>query len=114
MNDFYYYIIMLMGVVIAGFAQVLLKKSAKRQYSTWLRQYMNIYVIAGYFIMIVSTICTVIAMKKVPLITTPIWNSMGIILAALFGKMFFAEKIGKKKMLGLIFVIIGIILFSIP
>lgn len=113
MSDWIFYAIMGFGVLIASISQMLLKKAAQKQYSHWIRQYLNPLVISGYFIMVLSTVCTVIAMRRIPLTTTPIWNSSGIIFVAILGSIFFKEKISRKKLLGLIIVIAGIVIFSL-
>lgn len=112
MNNIVYYLVMGFGVFIASISQIFLKKAAQKKYDSWVKQYLNFPVIAGYTIMIFSTVCTVIAMRGIPLTTTPIWNSSGIILAALWGSVIFQEKIKRKKMIGLIIVIVGIVVFS--
>ena len=44
-------IILICSVVIASIAQILLKKSAARTYSSPIREYLNFYVICGYGMM---------------------------------------------------------------
>lgn len=112
-NDWLYYGIMFFGVFIASISQLLLKSAAGKQYSHWIRQYLNFNVILGYVIMLMSTVCTIIAMRRVPLSTTPIWNSLGIVLAAFWGKILFKESLSRRKILGLVLVAIGIAVFSI-
>lgn len=112
-NEWIYYGIMFFGVFIASVSQLLLKTAAKRTYTHWVRQYLNIHVIVGYGIMFLSTFCTAIAMRKVPLTTTPIWNSLGIVFAALWGSILFKEKLSQRKKYGLLLVIAGIVIFSI-
>ena len=111
-SDWLYYGVMFFGVFIASISQLLLKKAAQTKYTHWIRQYLNLNVILGYVIMLLSTVCTVIAMRRVELSTTPIWNSLGIIFAALWGRILFREKLSKKKMTGLLIVIVGIVIIS--
>ncbi len=108
-----YYGVMFFGVFIAGIAQILLKKAAGHEHKSWLGQYLNRYVVSGYTIMVLSTVCTLVAMKQVPLSTTPVWNSFGIIWATLWGVTIFNEKMSRRKIWGIALIILGIILFSI-
>lgn len=112
-NEWIYYGIMFFGVFIASISQLLLKSAAQKKYDKWIFQYLNVRVILGYGIMLASTVCTIIAMKRVPLTTTPIWNSLGIVLAALWGRVLFKEALSKRKKLGLMVVILGIVVFSL-
>lgn len=46
-----YYLLVILFVLSAAWAQMLLKKGAQKQYSTFWRQYLNPCVIGGYSIM---------------------------------------------------------------
>lgn len=54
-----YLIILIVSVMIASFAQVLLKKSAEKTYASPLREYLNLYVICGYGLMFLSMFMTI-------------------------------------------------------
>ena len=101
------------GVLISAFSQMLLKKSAHIRYERWWRSYINPWVISAYGIFVLSTLCTVIAMRRVPLSTQPFWNSLGIVLVALLGMIFFHEIPSARKVLGLGIVLLGMLIFSI-
>jgi len=113
MNNYIFYFIMGFGVLISAFSQMLLKKSARKHYARWWRSYVNLYVISAYGIFVLSTLCTVIAMRRVPLSTQPFWNSLGIILVALLGMIFFHEFPSRQKAIGLGIVLLGMLIFSI-
>ena len=59
--------LMIFGVVIAALSQIILKKAAMKHYDTWLKQYLNAPVIIAYFIFFVSSLCSVTALKVLPL-----------------------------------------------
>ena len=46
-----YYILVILAVFSAACAQMLLKQGARQEYAHWWRQYLNIWVISGYFIL---------------------------------------------------------------
>lgn len=108
-----YYFIMTVGVLIAAGSQMLLKKSSQKAYPNWIRQYLNVYVISAYSFFVLSTLCTVIAMREIPLSMQPVWNSLGMILVAILGHICFKEKISSQKLKGVIIVVLGIIVFSL-
>ena len=41
-------IVMLVSVFISAVSQILLKKAANRRYSSWIREYLNLRVIAAF------------------------------------------------------------------
>lgn len=114
MNDYLYHIlIMVFGVVIAGAAQLLLKAAAQKKYRYWIRQYLNIYVVAGYSIMVLSTICTVTAYKVVPLSVAPACEAFGQVIVAILSWTVLKEKMNRKKITGLSVILLGIAIFFI-
>lgn len=108
-----YYIIMAVGVLIAGFSQMLLKKSSQKVYKKGIFQYLNILVIVAYGLFFLSTLCTAIAMREVPLSMAPVWNSSGILVVTVLSIVFFKELPNIKKWIGIFVIIIGIIVFSL-
>ena len=66
-----------LSVLIASFSQILLKKSAKKQYDSFLKEYLNPYVIIGYAMMVGSTILTILAYREVAYKNGPVIESLG-------------------------------------
>ena len=69
----------LFGVFISGMSQVLLKKSAGRQYSSAIREYLNPFVIVAYALFFGATLLSVYAYKGIPLSMGPILDATGYI-----------------------------------
>lgn len=114
MNDtIIYSLILLISVLVSSVSQVLLKKSALKNYSSKIKEYLNPLVIFAYFMFFSSTILTVIAYKVVPLSFGPILEATSYIYITFFGLKFFDEKITKKKIITLVFIILGIAVFSL-
>ncbi len=105
-------IIFLSSVFIASISQVLLKRSANKDHSNIIEQYLNLQVIGAYVLFFLSTIITVFAYRYVPLSYGPILESMGFVFIAVLGRVFLGEKIGKKKVLGMVFIVLGITVCS--
>lgn len=106
-------LVMVFGVVIAGVSQLLLKSAAQRTYKNWIYQYLNIRVILGYGIMVASTLCTVIAYRVLPLSMAPACDAFGQVVVAFLSWLILKEKITRKKLIGLVIMLVGILLFFI-
>lgn len=104
-------LIMLLGVTIAGFSQLLLKKAANQSYSSFAKQYLNWRVIVGYGMMVASTLCTIFAQRVLPLSMGPIWDASGQIIVLAIGVFILNEHISKQKWIGLCIMITGILIF---
>lgn len=108
-----YIFFMLGAVIVSGFAQILLKKSAQKTYKSVIFEYLNPYVIGGYGIMVVGMLLNIIAYTKVEYKNGPVIESLGFPLVMLLSYFFFKEKITKKKLIGNFIILIGIIIFYI-
>src|SRR5574344_1885847 len=107
------YIIAVISVTIASLSQVLLKKSSMKKYPSFIREYLNPYVIIGYLMLFGSMMITVYVFGKLPFMSIPIIESLGYVLVLIFGLLFFGEKITKRKLIGMIVIIAGIIIYNI-
>ena len=104
-------IVLLISVLIASFSQILLKKSAEKTYSSWLREYLNVYVICGYGMMFVSMFMTIIAYSGMEFTNVQIIEATGYIMVLILSYFFFKEKITKRKLLGMLFIFAGIAVY---
>ncbi len=101
-----------LGSLIAAISQVLLKKSAKNTYSSLIREYLNPFVIIGYALMVLATVCGLIAYHKgVPYKNGVMIESIGFILVMIFSKVFFGEEITKRKVIGNALILLGMVIF---
>ena len=105
--------IMLLGVLMGGGSQILLKLAANKKYDKWIFQYLNPFVIIAYGIFVLSTVCTVIAYRVVPLAMSPVWTSGSYIAVTAMSYFILKEKPNKKKLLGIAIIAIGILIFCI-
>ena len=71
------------------------------------------YVIMVDGMMFLSTVCSLIAHKVVPVSMAPVWNSCSFILVALVSRIFLHEIPSRKKLIGLGIMVVGIIVFSL-
>lgn len=106
-----YLIILIISVVVASFAQILLKKSAAKTYSSAIREYLNVYVICGYGLMFLSMFITIMAYSGLDFTNVPVVESLGYVVVMFLGYLFFKEKITKKKLLGMAVILSGIFVY---
>lgn len=105
--------VLVLSVFAASVSQILLKISANKRYPSRLREYMNRYVIAGYMLLFVSTILTMLALKKVPLSWSPVIESCSYIFVSILGYFILKEKFHRRKLLGMCVIFAGILIFSL-
>ncbi|AIK38543.1 eamA-like transporter family protein [Bacillus pseudomycoides] len=108
-----YILLYIFGIILAKYSQILLKKATLQEYDSKLREYVNPYVIIGYSLFVINAGLNVIALKGVPLKQAPVLESLSYVIILVFGWYFLGEKITKRKVIGNIIIIIGIVVFSI-
>ena len=104
---------MLLGTFISSLAQVLLKKEADKEHKSYIAEYLNFRVITAYIIFFCATLLSILAYKVIPLSFGAVLDSTSYIYAAVFGAVFFGEKVNIRKILSLVTIISGIIVFSL-
>ena len=108
-----YVFLLIASVLIASCSQIILKKSASKEYSSIIREYLNVRVIVGYGMMFISTILTIFAFKGLDYKNGPIIESLGYIFIMFLSRIFLKEKITKKKIIGNTLILLGILVFYI-
>jgi drug/metabolite transporter (DMT)-like permease len=110
---FLYSLIYLFGVIISSLSQVLLKKSANKNNHHFIKDYLNINVIIAYFIFIVATFCSIYSYKVIPITLGAILGTFEYIFVAILGNVIFKEKFNKYKIIGILLIITGVIIYSV-
>ena len=108
-----YVAIFMASVLIAAISQILLKKSAMKQYNYKFGDYLNPYVICAYGLLFLSMMITVYAYKGVDLKTGPVIEATSYIYVAVLSAVFLKEKISNKKKVGLLIIIAGIVISNL-
>ncbi|MBQ8679097.1 MAG: EamA family transporter [Treponema sp.] len=108
-----YSAILILSVFISALSQVLLKKSALKSYASFIREYLNFYVVPAYAIYFLAVFLDLIALKKVPVSFVPVAEASSYIFVLLFGRIFFKETFSKRKILAMILILAGIIVFVV-
>lgn len=108
-----YSAIMVSSSLIASVSQIMLKKSAQKQYASKLSEYLNPLVIIAYVLFFATTLISMYALKVVPLSMSPILEASGYIFVAVLSYIFLKEKMTKKQLIGMALIITGIVVYSL-
>ena len=103
--------ILVLSVMIASISQILLKKSALRQHASWIREYMNVQVISAYLLLFLSTILTILAFRGMTYKNGIMIDATGYLFIMVLSFLFFNEKITRKKLIGNVLIVIGLIIY---
>lgn len=106
-----YYALGILSVVIASFSQILLKKGAIKKYDSFIREYLNPYVMTGYAFMFGSVFLTMIVYRGMDFMNVPVLEAIGYVLVPLLSYLFFKESLSRKKLLGIACILAGIFVY---
>lgn len=104
--------VFLCSVLISSISQILLKKSADRTYDSRLKEYLNPLVIVAYIMFFCSMMITMYCYRYVDVSAGPIFESAGYVFVGILGFIFLKEKFTAKKLLGMVLILLGIVVFS--
>lgn len=108
----FYASFVLLGTFLSAIAQVLLKKEAMRDHKNIKSEYFNPFVLIAYGIFLIATLLSIYAYKGIPLSMGPVLESTSYLYITLFGAYFFNERITFRKIIALLCIIAGIIIYS--
>ena len=107
-----YYLIVVLVVFASACSQMLLKKGTLIEYNSFIRQYLNPWVISGYGIMGLAVVVNIYCMSKgVQVKELSIIESLSYLFVPCLSWMFFGERITKRKALAIGLILLGIIIF---
>ena len=107
-------IIFLTGVLVSAVSQVILKTSANKTHSSIIKEYLNLRVILAYTLFFGASLLAVTAYRHIPLSLGVVLESTGYIYIPFLSFFFLKERITKKKALGMVVIIVGILVYSYP
>lgn len=109
-----YKLLVIFSVLAAAGAQMLLKQGARKQYSSFLSQYLNPWVIGGYGIMGMSLLLNVFCMSRGVLVKeVSIIEALSYLFVPCLSWLFFKEKITWRKAGAIGVIMVGVIVFFI-
>ncbi len=107
-----YKLIVILAVLAAAGAQMLLKKGAAIEYPNMVRQYLNPWVIGGYAIMFLALAANIFAMSCGVLVKeVSTMESLSYLFVPCLSWVIFEEKLTTKKVMAIVMIIGGIIIF---
>lgn len=112
-QELQYSLLMVLSTFIASCSQILLKKSAEKQYDSKIKEYLNPYVLLGYGLFFACSLLSVLALRHVPLSKGPVLESTSYIFITLLSYIFLKEKVTKGKFLGMACILLGIYICSL-
>jgi len=108
-----YYLLGILSVMIASFSQVLLKKGAMKTYDSFIKEYLNFWVITGYLMMFLSLFMTMLVYRGVAFMNVPVLEAIGFVLVPILSYFFFKEALTRKKIIGIAGILAGIIIYYV-
>lgn len=104
---------LLLGTFLASISQVMLKKSATREYDSPIREYMNPLVIGAYAIFVGTTLLSILAYRGIPLSMGPVLEATSYVYVTFFGVRLFGEHMTHRKWLALGLILAGIVVYAL-
>ena len=95
--------------MIASVSQLLLKMSANKNHQSFIQSYINPLVISAYVLLSISMVLTSFAYRTIPLALGPVIETLGIVFVAVLSSFFLKEVHSKRYILGMVFIILGVI-----
>lgn len=106
-----FFLLALLSLTIASVSQVLLKMSAQREYPSFIREYLNAFVIGGYGLLVISMVITIFCYDGLGYLGVVVLEPISYIIVMFMSRVIFKEKIVTTKIIGMILIICGIAVF---
>lgn len=106
-----YFLLYGLSVTVASASQLLLKKSATQKHTSFLREYLNPYVLSGYGLLFLSMFLTILAFRGMDYKNGPVIESLGYVLVLFLSRIFFGERITGRKVAGTVCILAGMLVF---
>lgn len=106
-----YWLAMFGAVALSAASQMLLKRAAKTSYPNPIREYLNVWVIGGYGLLVLSMLSVVFACRGLEMKNVPVIEALGFPLVMLLGRIFYGEKLTKNKLIGMGLIMLGVAVF---
>jgi drug/metabolite transporter (DMT)-like permease len=91
----------------------MLKISANKKHGSVKAEYLNPLVIGAYLLFFGSSLIVVFAFKYVPLLLAPVFEALGYVFIGILGFTVLKERLTTKKLLGMAFIVAGVIVCSL-
>ena len=107
-----FYALALFNVFVAAIAQMLLKKAAILHHASFVKEYMNLWVISGYALMGFSLISNIYVLSNgVLLKELGTIEAFSYLFVPVLALIFFKEKISPRKISSIVLILVGVVIF---
>ena len=106
-----FFLLMIVAELIASTSQILLKKSAEKEYPSFIREYLNLLVIGGYGMLMISMVISIFCYDGLGYMGVVVMEPLGYIIVMFLSRMVFGEKFTLRKLLGMVMILSGIAVF---
>ena len=111
--------LLVLGAAISSVSQIVLKRGADRPVPEGLTrwrglaaQYLNVHVVVGYGLLVISMGLAVIALAKVELKYSAIIEALGYAMVMVLSRVFLREPMTRRKIVGNLVIMVGVLLFG--
>lgn len=103
--------VLFVSVILSAYAQILLKKSALKQYDSRVREYLNPLVVSGYGIFFLAILLDMIALRTVPVSYLPVIESSSYVFVLFFSRIFLGERLARRQLAAILIILCGIMMY---
>lgn len=100
-----------MTAFMSAVSQILLNVSARKKYDSKIGEYLNVYVIASYFILFVTLAINVYLLRFMGLQEENAVAASTYVFVLILSRVILKEKITLKKVIGNVLIVVGILVF---
>ena len=108
-----YWLAFVASVMLGSISQMFLKKSTLIEHKNHIQEYLNIWVITGYSLLVLSTLLVIYGYQALEYKNGAVMNSLGYLFVMILSYFIYKEPIKKSKVLGVALIIVGVIIFYI-
>ena len=106
-----FFVLMIVAELIASTSQILLKKSAQKEYPSFIREYLNVLVIGGYALLMLSMVISIFCYDGLGYMGVVVMEPIGYIIVMFLSRLVFKEKFTVRKLIGMVLILGGIAVF---
>lgn len=106
-----YYLLVVFTALLSAISQILLNYSNTRKRKSLVGEYVNIFVITSYGLLMLTLVLNIYVLRFIPMIEAHVVAASTYVFVLILSRIFLKEKITWNKILGNIAIVLGIIIF---
>ena len=106
-------LIMLAGTFVSSISQILLKQSANKEHSSWIKEYLNWRVVVAYLMFFGVLLLNTVCYTRVDLKYGAVIDSAAYVFVLILSHAILKERISRGKLIGNLIIIAGIIIYTV-